>query len=84
MKNLSVKETFSILNKALSELKEADLRKLSREEIMDIVCSGCPFFSKEKERLECGAFRIVVALIEKGLIDKHTLIALSEEMLCND
>jgi hypothetical protein len=84
MKDLSLKETFDLLKKALSELSETDLRKLSREELMNIICSGCPFFSEEKERLECGAFRIVAALIEKGLLDRDTLKALSEEKSSND
>lgn len=79
MTELSFDESISIIIENIKRVGTHKLKGLSREELMDVICPGCPFYHPEKEKLECGAFRILAALIEKGLIDEYTILKLKEK-----
>lgn len=66
-------------DKAIKNLKnnmnkfDGKLSSLSRDKLAQIICSGCDFYSPEKERLECGAFKILCLLIEREIITKEDI-----------
>ncbi len=38
------------------------------EELIELICKHCEFYKESEKDLECGAFKILRALLEKGLI----------------
>lgn len=73
MKDISFKETIKKFRENLKKLNRDDLENLSQDELVELICTGCPFFDYDKERLECGAFRILAFLLKEGLLDGETL-----------
>jgi hypothetical protein len=68
--------------KAIEAMKR-ELEKLSKplssltdEEFFLLFCQGCDFWSPDKERLECGCFKVLKQLVRQGLLDRDTLSAL--------
>jgi hypothetical protein len=42
---------------------------LSAQETVELLCSDCPFYHPDRqEELECGSFRILRRLLDKGRI----------------
>jgi len=37
-------------------------------ELVELICKHCEFYKESEKDLECGAFKILKALLEKGLI----------------
>lgn len=68
------------VDKMIERLRQFDgaLESVPTDELQQIICAGCDFYSPEKEKLQCGAFRIIAALIKKGRITRNDLIELGE------
>lgn len=64
----------------ITQLKKLNgpLETAPTDELQEIICAGCDFYSPEKEKLQCGAFKILTALIRKGKVSKDDLIDLGE------
>jgi hypothetical protein len=41
---------------------------LSKGELVELICNHCEFYKESDKDLECGAYKILKALLEKGLI----------------
>ena len=41
---------------------------LDKESLIDLICRHCEFFKESEKDLECGAFKILKDLLEKGVI----------------
>lgn len=39
-----------------------------KESLIDLICKNCDFYKDSDKELECGAFKILKRLLEKGLI----------------
>ena len=44
------------------------LSKWEKEDFFDLICTGCDFYKPEEEKLECGAFKILVKLLKDGVV----------------
>lgn len=66
------------VKRMIEELKnfKGPLESASIDELHEIVCAGCDFYSPEKERLQCGAFKILVELVKQGKITAEDLMEL--------
>lgn len=76
MKDIDEKATYEIFLKNLNDLKKEKLDELDEPELIQLICAGCPFFDPEKERLECGAYRILKKMLKSGKISKSELFSL--------
>lgn len=48
---------------------------LSPEQTVDLLCGDCPFYHPEREeQLECGSFRILRRLLEKGTVTAEEIV----------
>lgn len=69
--------------RAIDALKRAldavakPLASLSDDELTRLFCEGCDFWSPDKERLECGCFKILRQLVAQGLVTRDDLDALA-------
>jgi len=41
---------------------------LEKESLVNLICRQCQFFKDSDKDLECGAFKILKGLLEKGVI----------------
>ena len=41
---------------------------LNKESLIDLICRHCDFYKDSDKELECGAFKILKGLLEKGVI----------------
>jgi len=41
---------------------------LEKESLVHLICRHCEFFKDSDKDLECGAFKILKGLLEKGII----------------
>jgi hypothetical protein len=39
-----------------------------KEFLTDLICKHCEFYKESEKELECGAFKILKGLLEKGVI----------------
>ncbi|MGQ9509592.1 MAG: hypothetical protein ACUVTN_09375 [Thermodesulfobacteriota bacterium] len=39
-----------------------------KEALIELICTHCEFYKESEKDLECGAYKILKALLEKGLI----------------
>jgi hypothetical protein len=39
-----------------------------KESLVDLICKHCEFYKESEKELECGAFKILKGLLEKGVI----------------
>jgi len=39
-----------------------------KKSLTELICSHCEFYKESDEELECGAFKILKGLLEKGVI----------------
>ena len=42
--------------------------KLDKESLIDLICKHCDFYKESEKDLECGAYKILKKLLEKGAI----------------
>ena len=42
--------------------------EFDKEKLINLICKHCEFFKESDKDLECGAYKILKALLEKGLI----------------
>jgi hypothetical protein len=48
---------------------------LTAAETVELLCSDCPFYHPDREeQLECGSFRILRRLLEKGVVIPEQLV----------
>jgi len=41
---------------------------LDKESLIDLICKRCEFYKESDKDLECGAYKILKGLLEKGAI----------------
>ena len=41
---------------------------LNKESLIDLICKHCEFYKESEKDLECGAYKILKKLLEKGAI----------------
>lgn len=41
---------------------------LSKDELTELICKRCDFYKESEKDLECGAYKILKGLLEKGLV----------------
>lgn len=42
--------------------------ELAKNELIDLICKRCDFYKEAEKDLECGAYKILKGLLEKGLV----------------
>jgi hypothetical protein len=47
---------------------------LEKESLVDLICRHCQFYKDSDKELECGAFKILKGLLEKGVITPEEII----------
>lgn len=45
-----------------------------KESLIDLICRHCEFYKDSDKELECGAFKILKGLLEKGVITPEEII----------
>ena len=41
---------------------------LDKDFLIDLICRHCEFYKESEKELECGAFKILKGLLEKGVV----------------
>jgi hypothetical protein len=41
---------------------------LDKEKLIELICKHCEFYKESEKDLECGAYKIIKGLLEKGII----------------
>jgi hypothetical protein len=49
-------------------IKEGITLALDKDSLIDLICNHCEFYKESERELECGAFKILRELLEKGVI----------------
>lgn len=52
---------------------------LTPEGMVTFICHDCPFWHDEEENYECGAFRLLKALLEKGVVSVEQIVRAATE-----
>ncbi len=52
---------------------------LEKESLADLICRHCQFYKDSDKELECGAFKILKRLLEKGMITPEEIIDVIRE-----
>jgi len=52
---------------------------LDKESLIDLICKHCEFYKDSDKELECGAFKILKGLLEKGVITPEKIIDVLRE-----
>ena len=72
-------DTFPHLCVAAERLRETRT-PLTPEQTVELLCSDCPFYHPEREEeLECGSFRILRRLIERGVVTPEQIVDACQE-----
>ncbi len=50
-----------------------------KESLIDLICRHCEFYKDSDKELECGAFKILKGLLEKGAITPEEIIDVLRE-----
>ncbi len=50
-----------------------------KESLIDLICRHCEFYKDSDKELECGAFKILKGLLEKGVITPEEIIDVLRE-----
>jgi len=52
---------------------------LDKDFLTDLICKQCEFYKDSDKELECGAFKIIKGLLEKGVITPQEIIDVLRE-----
>ena len=52
---------------------------LDKESLVHLICKHCDFYKESDKDLECGAYKILKGLLEKGVITPEQIIDASRE-----
>ena len=52
---------------------------LNKESLVHLICEHCDFYKESDKDLECGAYKILKGLLEKGLITPEQITDASRE-----
>jgi hypothetical protein len=47
---------------------------LEKESLVHLICRHCEFYKESDKDLECGAFKILKRLLEKGVVTPENII----------
>jgi hypothetical protein len=68
-------DTFPHLTEHADRLRQCSL-PLDADQTVELLCSDCPFYHPDREeQLECGSFRILRRLLERGTITPAQIVA---------
>ncbi len=59
---------------ALLLLEVDEIVDMPEDRYVELICTGCDFYDRDKERLECGAYQILVRLLRSGVVDRDDLL----------
>jgi hypothetical protein len=48
---------------------------------VELICTCCDFYKESDEELECGAFRILKILVERGLVSPRDIESAKNEVI---
>jgi hypothetical protein len=52
---------------------------LDKASLIDLICKHCDFYKESDKDLECGAYQILKALLEKGVITPEQILDATRE-----
>lgn len=52
---------------------------LDKQSLIGLICRHCDFYKESDKELECGAFRILKGLLEKGVITPEQILDATRE-----
>ena len=52
---------------------------LDKQSLINLICKHCDFYKESDKELECGAFRILKGLLEKGVITPEQILDATRE-----
>jgi hypothetical protein len=52
---------------------------LNKESLVHLICEHCDFYKESDKDLECGAYKILKGLLEKGVITPEQITDASRE-----
>ncbi len=47
---------------------------LDKESLIDLICKHCDFYKESEKDLECGAYKILKGLLEKGVVTPEQIL----------
>jgi hypothetical protein len=47
---------------------------LDKESLVNLICTHCEFYKESDKDLECGAYKILKGLLEKGVITPEQIL----------
>lgn len=50
---------------------------LTKDALIELICKHCDFYKESERDLECGAFKILKALLERGAITPEDIFDVS-------
>ena len=53
--------------------------EMDKEFLIDLICRHCQFYKDSDKDLECGAFKILKELLEKGVITPEEIVDVLRE-----
>jgi hypothetical protein len=66
---------FPCFDKKAREILEGKSGLKEAEDFRDLLCGDCPFYHHgEEENEECGSYRLLKALLERGALDLEKLL----------
>ncbi|RJQ55408.1 MAG: hypothetical protein C4521_02505 [Actinobacteria bacterium] len=66
---------FSRLLEKAAALGIQETRSLHRKDLIGLVCADCDFYKPGGEQLECAAFKILAALLEKEKLSVEDIVS---------
>ncbi len=52
---------------------------LDKDSLIDLICKHCDFYKESEKDLECGAYKILKGLLEKGVITPEQILDATRE-----
>jgi hypothetical protein len=52
---------------------------LDKKSLINLICKTCDFYKESDKDLECGAYQILKALLEKGVITPEQILDATRE-----
>jgi len=55
------------------QLQKRPLSQWTSDDFMSLICARCDFYKPDKEKLECGAYKILVELLKGEVVSVEQL-----------
>ena len=57
---------------------------MDKETLVHLICKHCDFYKESDKDLECGAYKILKGLLEKGVITPEQVLGATPEYVHRD